>query len=87
MPTTGPNRGQLRQFLSVPAGAETCGPKFTPDQSTLFIAVQHPGEDGPLAQAGDPTSNMQSHWPDGGTSIPQPATIAIRQNDGKAIGS
>ena len=44
VPVEGPQRGFLRQFLSVPTGAETCGPEFTPDNQTLFIAVQHPAE-------------------------------------------
>jgi uncharacterized protein len=86
MPTTGERRGQVLQFLSVPAGAETCGPEFTPDQKTLFIAVQHPGEDGSLTVAGDPNSNTQSSWPDGRGKAPRPASIAIRHSDGRRIG-
>jgi uncharacterized protein len=86
VPTTGPNRGQLLQFLSVPAGAETCGPEFTPDQTTLFIAVQHPGEDGNLRTARDPRTNTQSSWPEGPGNPAKPATIAIRHKDGKKIG-
>ena len=87
VPTTGPLRGQVKQFLSVPAGAETCGPEFTPDQRTLFVAVQHPGEDGANRVVGDPTTNAQSSWPDGAGTVPRPATIAIRHKDGKTIGS
>ena len=87
MPTTGPDRGKLRQFATVPAGAETCGPCFTPDDSTLFLAVQHPGEDGGLYKVGDPNANAESAWPDGPGTVARPATVAIRHKDGKPIGS
>ena len=87
VPTTGPNRGQVRQFLSVPAGAETCGPEFTPDQKTLFVAVQHPGEDGGFFRANDVTANAQSAWPDGANTLPRSATVVIRKLDGGIIGS
>src|SRR5688500_3625008 len=40
---SGPSRGATRCFFSGPRGAEICGPAFTPDGRTLFIAVQHPG--------------------------------------------
>ncbi len=85
VPTTGPKRGQVLQFLSVPAGAETCGPEFTDDQKTLFIAVQHPGEDGSVTGR-NPRVNSQSSWPDGPGTQPRPASIAIRKIDGGIIG-
>ena len=44
VPTEGPNRGKVEQFLTVPFGAETCGPLISPDQLSVFTAVQHPGE-------------------------------------------
>ena len=37
--------GQAFRFLATPGDAEATGPWFTPDMTTLFIAVQHPGED------------------------------------------
>jgi uncharacterized protein len=86
VPVAGPNRGQAKQFLSVPAGAECCGPCFTPDQKSLFVAVQHPGEDGTLSRAGDPTANTQSSWPDGPNTVPRPSTVVIRHSGGKTIG-
>jgi uncharacterized protein len=43
VPTSGPERGFVRQFLTVPVGAETCGPFVVGDDS-VFVAVQHPGE-------------------------------------------
>ena len=41
--TDGPLRGRSRLFFRACSGAELTGPCFTPDNSTLFLAVQHPG--------------------------------------------
>ena len=37
--------GEAYQFASAPVEAEMTGPCFTQDETTLFLAVQHPGED------------------------------------------
>jgi secreted PhoX family phosphatase len=57
------------QFASGPVESELTGPFFTPDGSTLFLAVQHPGEE--TKDTNEPTST----WPDG--DIPRPAVVAI----------
>ncbi|MEB3341375.1 MAG: alkaline phosphatase PhoX [Okeania sp.] len=44
IPTYGPNAGQAYLFGIGPAETETCGPFFTKDQKTLFVAIQLPGE-------------------------------------------
>ena len=44
--TGGDLRGRSRLFFRALIGAEVCGPTFTADGETLFIAVQHPGTDG-----------------------------------------
>jgi uncharacterized protein len=44
MPTVGENAGQAYRFAIAPMEAELTGPFLTPDQTTLFLAIQHPGE-------------------------------------------
>jgi secreted PhoX family phosphatase len=79
VPVAGAERGLLRQFMSAPRGAEVCGCEFTPDGSTLFLSVQHPGEGGSL-------ESPVSDWPDRGGRPPRPSVIAIRRQDGGAVG-
>ncbi|QBQ55648.1 PhoX family phosphatase [Nitrosococcus wardiae] len=80
VPTAGKNRGWVRQFLSGPQGCEVCGPEFTPDNRTLFVSIQHPGEGGTLRKG-------VSDWPEGKGRPPRPSVIAITRNDGGRIGS
>ena len=76
----GPERGHLKQFLTVPLGAETCGPFITTDNRSVFVAVQHPGEiDG--ASIDRPASN----WPDG--DFAKPAVVCTWRLDGGRVGS
>ncbi|HIK55700.1 MAG TPA: DUF839 domain-containing protein [Synechococcales cyanobacterium M55_K2018_004] len=44
LPTSGPNAGEAFLFGYGPMECEMCGPFFTRDQQTLFLAAQHPGE-------------------------------------------
>ncbi len=46
LPTSGPNAGNAYLFGFGPMECEMTGPLFTPDQQTLFLAAQHPGEIG-----------------------------------------
>lgn len=46
VPLTGRDRGRVQQFLAVPRGAETCGPAVRDRDAMVYVAVQHPGEDG-----------------------------------------
>lgn len=47
---TGTERGKVEQFLSVPREAETCGPVIADQENMVYVAVQHPGEDGTFAE-------------------------------------
>nr|WP_184543497.1 PhoX family phosphatase [Streptosporangium becharense] len=82
MPVRGSERGHLRQFLSVPVGAETCGPLISKDQRSVFVAVQHPGETDDASP-----ETPSSHWPDGGTAQPRPSVAVVWHTGGKKIGS
>ncbi|MFC7404410.1 PhoX family protein [Georgenia alba] len=76
---SGRRRGEVRQFLAVPTGAETCGPVIT--DRRVLVAVQHPGEiDGATYE------DQASHWPDGGTSVPRPSVVVTYRADGRRIG-
>ncbi len=81
-PVAGPNRGRPRHFLRTPRGAELCGPSFTPDFTSFFCAVQHPGDDG--GSFDEPSTR----WPDFHAGMPpRPAVLAIRHRDGRPVGS
>jgi secreted PhoX family phosphatase len=76
---------KLRRFLVGPKDCEITGITETPDGKTLFVNIQHPGEDTPAADIGDPTL-FTSHWPEGGLARPRSATVVITRNDGGVIG-
>jgi len=79
VPVTGRQRGNLQQFFSTVAGSEVCGPEFTPDNRSLFLAIQHPGEGGTFEE---PIST----WPDR-VGLPRPSVIYIGAWDSRRIGS
>jgi hypothetical protein len=74
----------LRRFLVGPKDCEITGLAETPDGKTLFVNIQHPGEE--TSAANFAAGAFNSRWPDGGTSRPRSATIAITRNDGGQIG-
>jgi secreted PhoX family phosphatase len=80
-----PGTAKLRRFLVGPQECEITGVAETPDGQTLFVNIQHPGEDTPTASIGNPAA-FTSHWPDGGLSRPRSATIAITKNGGGVVG-
>lgn len=79
VPVEGPERGHVQQFLSVPVGAETCGPVIDEESSSVFVAVQHPGD---VSDASP--QNPASTFPYGRTAYPadnvkgsRPAVIQV----------
>ncbi|MEU8618170.1 PhoX family protein [Streptomyces sp. NPDC048623] len=75
----GGRRGELKQFLTVPTGAETCGPLI--QDRRVLVSVQHPGE-----LDGASVENPASVWPDGPGKIVRPSVVAVWRTDGSDIG-
>lgn len=79
--------GQTRRFLTGPTHCEITGCAWTPDGTTMFVNVQHPGET-PSDRSDPARPNQYSNWPDhrpGGR--PRSATVVIRKRDGGVIGT
>ena len=71
IPRHGQEAGNVIRVASAPKDAELTGPWFSPDGKTLFLSVQHPGE-----QTKEVT-NPTSRWPFDEDNIPKPAVVAI----------
>ncbi len=90
--TEGELRGTGKMFYRVPAGAEMCGPKFTPNDETLFVAVQHVAADGmeDWPEFGRPSTyeDPATRWPDFDPALPpRPSLVAITRQGGGKIGT
>ena len=84
METEGELRGTSKHFFRVPVGAEMCGPIFTPNDESLFLAVQHPGE----AEGGQVVdyARPSTRWPDFKDGIPpRPSVVVITKQGGGKI--
>ena len=87
----------LKRFLVGPRDQEITGVIETPDGKTMFVNVQHPGEDTPTANVSMNGGDFTSYWPAGerapGSAAaangarPRSATVVITKADGGLIGS
>ena len=82
-----PATGEVRRFLTGPVGCEVTGCTLTPDGTTMFVNVQHPGET--PSERTDPANPKRfSSWPEGAAGArPRSATVVIRKRDGGVIGT
>ncbi|UHJ62692.1 PhoX family protein [Vibrio furnissii] len=71
-----PITGEVQRFLTGPVACEITGLAFSPDHKTMFVGVQHPGEEG-----------APSHFPGGGSTKPRSTVMMITRDDGGVIGA
>ncbi|EPJ95613.1 PhoX family protein [Pseudomonas psychrophila] len=71
-----PVSGEIRRFMVGPVGCEVTGISFSPDHKTLFVGIQHPGENG--------GSTFPEHLPN---SKPRSSVMAISREDGGIVGA
>ena len=86
-----PSTGETRRFLTGPRHCEVTGVITTPDGRTMFVGIQHPGEDW------NDTFTDNSTWPDSGVngpttadgrvSKPRSGVVVITKDDGGVIGT
>jgi secreted PhoX family phosphatase len=86
-----PSTRKITRFLTSPKNCETTGVVTTPDGKTMFVGIQHPGED--WAPAG---YTKNSTWPDSGVNgptsqavvtKPRSSVVVITKDDGGVIGT
>lgn len=87
------NADNLRRFLVGPIDCEITGISITPDKRSMFINVQHPGDDAELGDDGNfifngnwPNDNRDATQIGDATTRPRSATIVITREDGGVLG-
>jgi secreted PhoX family phosphatase len=68
-----PVTGRIERFLTGPNGCEVTGLCWSSDRRTMFVGIQHPGDNG-------------GNWPDFGDSLARSAVIAVKREDGGLVG-
>ncbi|WP_426816958.1 PhoX family protein [Winslowiella sp. 2C04] len=69
-----PASGEIRRFMVGPKSCELTGIAFTPDYKTMFVNVQHPGEEG--------DSTFPNNSP-----RPRSSVIMVTRKDGGVLGA
>jgi hypothetical protein len=80
-----PKTGEIRRFLTGPWGQEITGVITTPDGTTMFVNVQHPGGHASADQFA--ANDYGSGFPDYNGTPPRSATLVITREDGGVIGA
>jgi len=88
--TEGELRGHSKLFFRCPVGGELCGPYFTDNSETLFMAVQHPGTDGTKDLKGfereSTFEDPATRWPDFDPAMPpRPSVVVVTKQGGGKI--
>lgn len=87
-----PRTGETRRFLTSPRNCEVTGVVSTPNGKTMFVGIQHPGEDWVN------TFTDNSTWPDSGVNgpttqsaaaplKPRSGVVVITKDDGGVVGT
>jgi secreted PhoX family phosphatase len=83
-----PATGEIRRFLVGPKLCEITGVTVTPDEKTMFVGIQHPGESPDDSPTNPANPKGLSSWPDGDAGgRPRSSCIVITKDDGGEIGS
>jgi secreted PhoX family phosphatase len=89
-----PNTGMTRRFMTSPPNCEVTGVVMAPDAKTMFVGIQHPGEESTAANPEQYSAWPASQWSveaDGITPLPggrpRSAVVVITKDDGGIIGS
>ena len=84
-----PSTKKVRRFLVGPKKCEITGVSMTPDAKTMFVGIQHPGENPGDNTPGNPANPTEfSSFPGGpGSSRPRSSLVVIAKDDGGVIGS
>jgi len=88
-----PNTKEIRRFLTAPPNAEVTGVTMSPDGKTMWVGLQHPGEDSTPAAPTAISDWPASQWAARADGTPLPpgrprsSVVVITRADGGIIGA